>query len=64
MYSPWNILEEHLLSIVRSCIWSNIHLKWNIVGIEMSEGNSWKLYVAQYEHVLKFENVLLELVGE
>lgn len=41
-----------------------MHLKWNIVGIHMSEGNSWKLYVAQYEHVLKFENVLLELVGE
>lgn len=41
-----------------------MHLKSNIVGIQMNEGNSRKWYVVQHEHVLQFENVLLEIVGK
>lgn len=41
-----------------------MHLKSNIVGIQMNEGNGRKWYVVQHEHVLQFENVLLEIVGK
>lgn len=53
-----------MIPVLRSFIGINMHLKLNIVGIQMNESNSWK-YVAQHEHVLLWlESVLIEMLGK